>query len=136
MRYIFSIFIIFAFIACEDDDYPVRFDNDQIIRLLTREKNKFWTPVSNTACEQDNVIIFSIAEDDKTQGSYRLKKGSELCADEAEEDIVGSWEILSNGGLDRLAIYTSDTLTYEIILLTSEHLHLRNADSEWKLLAI
>lgn len=136
MKYIFSIFMILAFVACENDDYPVRLEKDQIIRLLTRDQSKYWTPKSTIDCEQDDVIIFSIAEDDDTPGKYRLKKGVELCLEESEEDIAGTWEILTTGGSNRLFIYTSETVTYEIILLTSEHLHLRNTDSDWDLSAI
>lgn len=136
MKYTFLILLVFALVACENDEYPVRLEKDQIIRLLTRDQNKYWTPKSPIDCKQDDVIIFSIAEDDDTPGKYRWKKGVELCPEESEEDIVGTWEILTTGGPDRLFIYTSDTVRYEIIFLTSEHLHLRNIDSEWDLSAI
>lgn len=130
MRFIPHVLLALIFFSCGDDNFPVRLEKNQVMRLLTQNNSKTWTLSTAIDCQEDDILTFYKAADAKTLPEFIFSKGDIYCQGQAAEDSTGTWEVINTPELNQLRIYGEETVTYDIELLTAATLHLRTTTLE------
>jgi len=115
--------------SCTDDEYPVTLELTQVQRLLTNDSSKVWIPVAGFQdCAMDDEHKFTHSPTKDKLGEYMAHPGTILC--EGNQEIKGTWEIINENGINELRINTSSAEAYQIELITTSKLHLKDNNQE------